>query len=176
MATMTDAATFTPAMLEGAAAVAGYFGGPNAYRAWTDNEWKATGTTPKLPIWVPKPSATASDARNTDIWQILSQCLHYQVPRGTAIAFDLETSQADVSYMEEMNACLQYFGFGIIGYGSLSTINNAVPSYIWKWDADWTGVAHLTPGMAATQWTNGQQFDTSEISPQLAAILTWRKY
>lgn len=173
--TMNDAATFTPAML-GASAVAGYFGGPNAFRAWTDEEWRATGTTPKLPIWVPAPAATAEQARNDDLFKILSLCLHYDVPRGQAIAFDLETSKADLAYMQEMGNSLRYFGFGCVGYGSLSTITGAVPPYLWKWDADWTGSPHLTPGMVATQWTSGQAFDQSVISQDLFNILVWKQY
>lgn len=174
--TMTDAATFNPAMLT-AQAVAGYFGGPNAFRAWTDNEWQATGDKPKLPIWVPGPTATATDARNNEIYQIVNKLIHYNIPRGQAIAFDLETSQADAAYMREMIACLHYLGMGIIAYGSRSTIQ-ASAGGAWIWDADWTGVPHISPGSAGTQWTSdtlsGEPYDTSEINEGFFGFLKWR--
>lgn len=33
---------------------------------------------------------------------------------------------------------------------------------VYWWDADWTGAQHLTAGAVATQWTNGNPYDTSE--------------
>jgi hypothetical protein len=175
MSAMTDAAFFTPGMLSGAQAVAGYIGGENVYHTWSDADWASTGSMPKLPVWVPPKAGTATQAR-ADVMTIMSIALHYHIPRGSPFAFDLETSQADVSYMAEMWPCLSFFGYGCVVYGSLSTLSSAAPPNLWRWDADWTGTAHLTPGMAATQWTNGQQWDTSEISQELADILTWRTY
>lgn len=170
--TMSDAAYFSQGML-GSDAVAGYFGGPLAVRAWTLREWQEAGRKPKLPIWVPRSQATGANA-DADVLDILGCLLDYVVPRGQTVAFDLETSQADVSYMTRMAACLQFFGYGTLVYGSLSAIPGDAPGYLWRWDADWTGEAHLTPGMQATQWTSGTSYDQSEISEALYETLLWR--
>ena len=170
---MTDGAYFSPAMLDGAQAVACYLGGANAFRTWTFAELTAAAHLPRLPIWVPPAAASATQA-TTDLYAILGAMLHYGIPRGQTIAFDLEMSKADVTYMTQIAHDLHFFGYGAIGYGSLSTITAAVPSYLWKWDADWTGQPHLTEGMQATQWTDGARFDTSEISEELYATLLWK--
>jgi hypothetical protein len=173
--TMTDAAYFTSGMLAGAQAVAGYIGGPDADHVWADSDWKATGSHPKLPIWVPAASATATEAR-AEVLDVLNSCLHYHIPRGQAIAFDLETSKADASYMQMMSSSLAFFGYGTVIYGSASTIGADSLGYLWKWDADWTGSMHLTAGCVATQWENGAQWDTSEVSEELFGALLWKTY
>lgn len=172
--TMNDAAFFNTDML-GAQVIAGYIGGSNADNTWSDANWSSVGTKPKLPIWVPAPAATAADARS-EVLAILSIILHHRMPPGQVIAFDLETSGDDYSYIQEMAGCLVFFNnYGTLAYGSRSTIQNAVPGSIWKWDADWdNGGAHLTPGMEATQWTNGTTFDQSLISQALYDRLLWR--
>lgn len=174
--TMTDAAFFTPGMLSGANAVAGYIGGPNAAHVWADSNWQATGTVPKLPIWVPAASASVAQARS-EVIEILNIILHYHIPRPQTIAFDLETSEADFSYMTSMADFLRFFGYGCMAYGSLDTITKAVPPYLWKWSASWTGSPHLDSGegIVATQWVNGTQFDTSEITQELMNTLVWRE-
>lgn len=171
--TMTDGAYFSSGMLSGSQAVAGYIGGPNAYRVWTDADWKAAGHVPKLPIWVPAANASTPDAR-TEVIEILNVILHYAIPRGQAIAFDLEASQADVLYMRAIGGWLEFFGYGTLVYGSESTLGAAAPPYLWRWDAEWTGVAHLTSGAMATQWESNAQWDTSTVSAELYARLLWR--
>ena len=171
---MRDAATFDSTMLDGAEAIAGYIGGPNAYRTWQDSEWEAVGHLPKLPIWVPKLQASQAEARDQDLAALLNIIQHYDMPRGQVIAFDLETSKADDAYMQEIAAYLEFWGYGTIAYGSLSTINGAYPSYLLKWDADWTGTAHLTDGFQATQWQDARLWDNSEISQELYDRLLWR--
>lgn len=171
---MTDAAYYSPSMLDnGTEAVACYIGGEFAVHVWPYNALVTVQHYPRLPIWVPRSDATGSEA-SQDLNALLDDILHYGFPRGQTIAFDLETSRADVDYMAEVAKGLQFFGYGAIGYGSLSTINDAVPNYLWKWAADWTDVPHLIPGMEATQWTNGKQFDTSEISEDLYNTLLWK--
>jgi hypothetical protein len=170
---MRDAADFTPAMLSGAQAVSGYIGGEEADHVWSDADWAATGAMPKLPIWVPLSNETVSEGRAEGL-EILSTIYHYHIPRGQTIAFDLELSDADLGYVQAAAGVLQYFGYGAMAYGSLSTIQKAAPPYLWKWDADWTGLAHLTPGFQATQWANGPNYDISEISQELYSTLVWR--
>jgi hypothetical protein len=175
--TMTDAAYFSAGMLSGANAVAGYIGGPNAAHVWADSDWQATGTVPKLPIWVPAASASDAQARS-EVIQILDVCLHYEIPRPQTIAFDLETSEADFGYMTAMADFLKFFGYGCMAYGSLDSITTAVSPYLWKWSASWTGSPHLDSGEAivATQWANNSEFDTSEITQELMNTLVWKKY
>lgn len=175
--TMNDAENFSVSMLD-ADIMAGYLGGPNAAgKPWTDPNWLACGSKPKLPIWVPAPAATWQEARSVDCWQILSAALHYRWPSGTVVAFDLETSKADYSYIAEMAACLEFFnGFGTLAYGSLSTITDAVPGGIWKWSASWDATPHLDMGFAihATQWTNGPVFDRNLVDQVLYDRILWR--
>lgn len=166
MFTMNDAAHFSPAMLN-CDVVAGYLGGNFANHVWTDDEWNGCAGRHILPIWVPSPAETAPNAR-TEVLQILDRCIHLGIESGQTIAFDLETSTADVAYMQEMAACLRTVGYGTLVYGSLSTIANQAPAYIWRWSADWTGVPHLIG--AATQWINeqpGKPYDQSVISADL---------
>jgi hypothetical protein len=173
--TMSDAAYYTPQMRTGFSAVAGYWGGPDAAHTWSAQDWEACQSPGlgRLPIWVPSPSASQAEAA-ADIDTIVNIILNWRVPKGLTIAFDLETSKADLAYMTQISGDLQWLGYGCMAYGSLSTITQAAPAYLWKWDADWTNIPHLTPGMAATQWTNGTAFDQSVISEELAETLNWR--
>lgn len=173
---MSDAAFFNAEMLDGFDVCAVYIGGESAYHVWTDAEVAATGDKPKLPIYVPAPNSTAAEARYTDIYRIVDKIIHYDIPAGQVFAFDLETSKADFSYMQEMAQCLQNLGFGTLVYASKSVIGGAAPAYLWKWDADWTETPHLNSGSMATQWTNevaGKPFDQSEISADLMERIHW---
>jgi hypothetical protein len=169
--TMYDSAYWNPEMLN-ADAIAGYIGGPYVLNTWSQEDWKAAESKPRLPIWVPNPNSGPVQAES-DLGSILTVIYHYGMPKNQVIALDLETSQADKDYVEYVALGLRFYGYGCIGYGSLNTINNAVPPYLWKWSADWTNEAHLDEGMQATQWTSGQIYDQSQITQALMDCLLW---
>jgi len=168
---MFDCAVLPAELPPGFQAVAGYWGGPAAYRTWTDDDWARTGGLKRLPIWVPAVNAAAAAARE-EVLQILSLILHYDVPRGVTIAFDVETSQADQSYLEMMSQCLQHFGYGTIVYGSAFSVFTETGN-LWKWPADWTGSPHMYDGpqVQATQYASSSAYDSSVISDLLLTTL-----
>lgn len=179
--TMNDAENFTPAML-GSEIIAGYLGGEYAAgQPWTDANWAACAGKKKVGIWVPQPAASQDQARNTDLFHILDKALHFRWPAGQPVIIDLETSKADSSYVDELASCLLYFDIGLVAYGSLSTIVDAVPAHIWKWSASWPqtgpGTPHLDAGMYATQWTSdalaGVPYDQSVVTQELYDRIAW---
>ena len=169
---MWDAAVLPAALPSGYSAAAGYIGGENAYRTWTDADWARVKGLRKLPIWVPPAAGTEAEARR-DIISILNIILHYRIPRNSPIALDLETSQADSTYVAALADFLQFYGYGTIAYGSLATIETAAaaPPYIWRWTADWTGSPHLDAGAQATQYVSTAAYDSSVITPELYDVL-----
>jgi hypothetical protein len=138
-------------------AVAGYIGGPNAYNVWSEGDWKLYPGNRKLPIWV-------SGLSGPDEGEAcLTALKKLGVPTGTPVVADMET-RVDRTYLDNFGAVLAAAGYKTWVYGSASTVF-ANPQLNGYWVADFTDspFMHSHPGVRATQWASGEDFDSSLI-------------
>lgn len=143
---------------------AGYLGGDTPH-VWTLSEWEHQPARYRLPIWVRDNPGAVSAA--TDSAAAVSAAHKLGVPHGATIALDFETA-VNSAYVLAFDKVLQAAGYGVILYGSLSTVRqNPEPSRGY-WIADWTGTPHLVSGSAATQYagskSTGGAYDSSVIA------------
>jgi hypothetical protein len=161
MRRMFDAA-FPPASPPDWEVVAGYIGG-NTPHVWTEAEWARQRARWQLPIFTRSHDGDpAADAR-----QAVSWLTAHHVPKGVVVALDYE-KRVDASYLRAFDSAVGRAGWRVMLYGSLSTVlDNPRPSGGY-WVAHWTGVAHLEPGSAATQWASdamlSQPWDASLVA------------
>jgi hypothetical protein len=175
MQNMFDASTPPLVAPGGFHAVAGYIGGRTPH-VWTLNEWQRFHSLRKLPIYVPSQAIGGHDVAAIDVGEILHQCYHLQIPRGTPIVLDMETA-ADKPFDLAVADMLHFFGYRTWIYGSRSTIGNNPPCD-GEWVAEYTHVPHMVPGgnVKATQWTDavpGKPYDQSLVR-WLAFETLWR--
>lgn len=153
---MRDAAFATSIERPWDQAIAGYLGGPNAYRTWTSDDWDMFATNRKLPIWVAGESGSAEAPFALDALYKLG------FKPGCHVAVDME-KRVDVTYLNSFTDCLNFFGYKVLVYGSASTVfgNPVCNGY---WVADWTGQPHMFnhPAVRITQWATGN-FDSSSV-------------
>lgn len=144
--------------------VAGYLGGDTPH-VWSAAEWDHQPARYRLPIWVrDNPGAASVSA---DSAAAVTACHKLGVPRGATIALDFETA-VNAAYVTAFDHVLTAAGYGVMLYGSLSTVRqNPAPSRGY-WVADWTGTPHLVSGAAATQYAGskavGGAYDSSVIA------------
>jgi hypothetical protein len=112
---------------------AGYLGG-EAENVWTDNDWRRVASFPKLPIYVARTNKNGNYCGLEAIMAIYK----LGIPRGTAIASDLELLSHDIGTMVEwaaqFNDVLRHFGYYQWPYGSTSYLFD-IPSYDGYWVA-----------------------------------------
>jgi hypothetical protein len=149
-----------------AGGVAGYIGGDTPH-VWTKSEWRRFGKMPKLPIYV------RSNEGNpvSDAGVALMRLYQIGATRGCAVALDLEL-RVDPPYVLEFGRILQFFGYRVLVYGSLSTVfrNPPLNGY---WVAHYTGNAApekpLTGKVRGVQYADAQMtgvpWDVSEFKP-----------
>lgn len=156
---MYDAA-YPPAHPPAWPVVAGYLGG-NTPHAWKAIEWDHQPARYRLPIWVrSNPQAVNDDA---DAAAAVKAAKALGVPHGCTIALDFETA-VNGEYVRTFDRMMQAAGYRVMLYGSASSVrHNPEPSGGY-WSASWNHKPHMDTGAAATQWTNGNAYDSSLIS------------
>src|SRR5215469_15613148 len=80
-------------------AVAGYYGGPNAYNVWTPADWKRFASNRKLPIWVAGLDGAGEGHHAVDALRDLG------VPKSVYTAVDME-NRVDKTYVEHFGEVL----------------------------------------------------------------------
>jgi len=139
-------------------AVAGYYGGPDAYHVWAPGDWKRFPHNRKLPIWVAGLDGTGEGREAVDALRSLG------VPRRVYTAVDME-ARVDKTYIEHFGAALNAAGYKVWVYGSSSAVFNN-PGLNGYWAADYRGTGPFMynhPGVRATQYAPGQFYDSSTV-------------
>jgi hypothetical protein len=147
------------------AACAFYIGGNTPHIA-TDVEWAKFSQRYRLPIFTRSTGGDpVADAKFSVAW-----LQKHNVPKGVTLALDFE-NRVDGTYLKTFDAVVKAAGYLTMVYGQLSTIlDNPKPSGGY-WIAHWTGVAHMEPGAAATQWSGSGPFGGA-YDPNLVADST----
>lgn len=160
--TFYDAA-FPPADPPPVDGVCIYIGGDTPH-VWSLEEIGMQAARFRLPVYVrsnpPGPGPAA------DVAAALSRLRAIGAPKGTLVAWDLETA-ADAVYIRGVSTGLKSAGYELIIYGSESTVRgNDVPDGLY-FGADWTSVPHLHSGDAMTQYVSFSGFDEELARPGL---------
>ena len=151
-------AAFPPADPPATDGVCIYIGG-DATHVWTAEEIGMQPARYRLPIYV-RDNPGDVKAANADGQEALRALKAIGCPRGSLVAWDMEMA-ADVAYVQAVFLLLAHYGYKLIIYGSESTVRgNEVPDDLY-FGADWTGLPHLHPGDAMTQWVSFQGYDES---------------
>jgi hypothetical protein len=155
---MRDSAFATSISESWTGAVAGYYGGPNAYHVWSPDDWKRFPANRKLPIWV------AGLAGEPEGEQAVAALRALGVPTRVFTAVDMET-RVDKTYLEAFGAVLGRAGYKVWVYGSASTLfsNPRLNGY---WVADYAGIGPFMYDYAhvrATQYASGPEYDSSTV-------------
>lgn len=147
----------------GVVGVAGYIGGDTPH-IWTKAEWDGQRARYRLPIYVrsnpPGPGA------NADVAGCLSMLGTIGAPKGTLVAWDMETA-VDPAYLHQVYDLLNAAGYKLIVYASQSVVfEQGNPDGLY-WGAEWTGAPHIHVNDAITQYVSFHNFDLSEASSVL---------
>jgi hypothetical protein len=165
---MRDSAFAANISQDWAGAVAGYYGGPDAFNVWSPGDWKRFSSNRKLPIWV-------AGRHGHDEGQSAVRALHaLGVPKHVYTAVDME-NRVDKTYVEHFGETLQAADYKIFVYGSASSVfgNPRLNGY---WVADY---AEKGPFMydhrhvRATQYASGPEYDSSTVRDWTYASGTW---
>lgn len=149
---------------------AGYIGG-NTPHVWTDQEWARQPARWRLPIFT---RSTGGDP-NDDGAAAVRWLRAHGAPPGCCVGLDFET-RIDAAYLRTFDWIVQQAGYLTMVYGTRRTVlQNPRPSGGF-WVADWpapgqTGIPHLYPGSAATQWSGSGPFGGA-FDPNLVADTT----
>lgn len=140
-------------------AVAGYYGGPDAYHVWPAADWKRFGRHKKLPIWVAGRNGAGEAVAALDALKALG------VPKGCWTALDME-NRADVSYVDRFGQVMAGH-YRVWVYGSASTVFQ-MPALDGYWVADYAGrgpfmYEHGNAEVRATQYASGPDYDSSTV-------------
>jgi hypothetical protein len=153
---MTDASIEPKTLPAGTKIIAGYLGG-NTPHVWTAAEWNRFKVK-KLPIFV----CTGEGNGIADGWEALKRLYQLNVPKGTVVAYDMETSIFATTVLNFYEV-LRWAGYYTWVYGSRDFVF-ANPRCSGYWVADYTEVSHLVKGSCATQYENGTATDRSVVS------------
>jgi hypothetical protein len=145
--------------------VAFYLGFPGTTpHIWTREEIHRQPARFRLPIFVRADPANA-DA-NADVAHAVAALDALGAPRGTLVAWDVETAEAP-SYVHQVVYLMTRAGWPVILYGSKPTVfANHTPDGLY-WAADWTNTPHLTRGSRMTQFASFAAFDLDLGLPTL---------
>ncbi len=155
---MRDAAFATNISQSWTGAVAGYYGGPDAFHVWTRADWRRFAANRKLPIWV------AGFEGAKEAGQAVRALRRLGVPQGVFTAVDMET-RVDKTYLAAFGAGLKQAGYKVWVYGSASTVF-ANPLLNGYWVADYAGIGPFMydhQHVRATQYVAGQEYDSSTV-------------
>lgn len=172
MRTMLDAAVL-PATLPEVDACAGYLSSPGTQYQWSPDEWARAKAHARyfLPIWVA--AADQSESAGTAAGEsAANEANDLQVPKGCAIALDVEEHLADQlfadGYVAAWCVAVRAAGFAPIVYTSLARAAQVEPIAP-LWGANWNDQPDLPDGVIAHQYQGGQghAFDLSVVSDSL---------
>jgi len=169
---MGDAAL--PSGLNGTSfpAVAGYFGGPNAYNVWSKTQFRSFRGL-KLPIWV-----SGFDGKGEGIDAVAALKTLGVPPQthgdGTFTAVDMETRR-DRTYLANYTAVLNSAGYRVLDYGSLNDVFHDLKLNGY-WVADYTDLSTAEDvlaqeGVRAVQFKTGKDYDVSLVKDWVARFL-----
>ena len=139
-------------------AVAGYYGGPNAYHVWPAGDWRQFSGTRKLPIWVAGLDGSGEGANAVNALRALG------VPPRVFTVVDME-NRVDKTYVEHFGERLNAAGYKVWVYGSASTVFQ-MPALQGYWVADYAGSGPFMYNhgqVRATQYASGQNYDSSTV-------------
>lgn len=158
-ATMGDAA-FAPGLFgTHFDAVAGYLSSGHEVNPWSVEDWQGV-VGPKLPIWV------AGFNGKMDAESCLNGVWTIGATKGCYVAVDME-ARVDETYVAAFGAIMQHEGYKVLVYGSASTVFNH-PQLNGYWVADYAGIGPFMynhPGVRATQYQPGPNYDSSTVRP-----------
>lgn len=169
---MVDASNPPPKKPSRANAIAGYIGGDTPH-VWTVAQWNAIGRCRKLPIYVRSNPAQHNPV--DDALEALRMLYVLKVPRGSAVALDLETAVDEV-YVSGFVSVLHFYGYRVWVYGSLSTVFHNPPGngyWVAHYDNKVTMPRHAH--VVAKQYASGTQFDWSSVklAPFFYQLKVW---
>lgn len=139
-------------------AVAGYYGGPNAFNVWTADDWRRWGPNRKLPIWV-----GGLDGRGEG-QDAVAALKALGVPQRVFTVVDME-ARVDKTYVTHFGEALNAAGYKVWVYGSASTVFSN-PQLNGYWVADYAGIGPFLydhPHVRATQFQPGDFYDSSTV-------------
>lgn len=142
-------------------AVAGYYGGPEAYHQWSVSDWERFRGLRKLPIWVGGLDGAGEAVKAVQALKALG------VPKGVYTALDMETRH-DETYVSGFGRVLNAAGYKVWVYGSAGTVF-ANPELQGYWVACYAGIGpFMYKGpkgqlVRATQYQAGTGFDSSTV-------------
>lgn len=144
-----------------------YIGGA-ATHIWPDTDIKKVSHYPKLPIYVLRPGRTGTFCGLECIMALYK----LGIPRGTAIALDVEPIKGQPFDLEEVKQAvieffnvLKFFGYIVWKYGSTSYLFELI-----NCDGSWVATdSHVRefyshPGVVATQYEFGTDNDRTDTS------------
>ena len=149
-------------------AVAGYYGGPNAYNVWAPGDWDLYSGNRKLPIWVAGLDGKGEGDEAVRALRAL------RVPQHSYTVVDME-ERVDRTYIDSFGAVLQAAGYKVWVYGAASSVFNN-PGLNGYWVADYRGVGpymYNHSGVRATQYGTGSNYDSSTIKDWTYHSGTW---
>jgi hypothetical protein len=167
---MRDAAFAVNISTSWTGAVAGYYGGPNAFNVWAPGDWRLFSGNRKLPIWVAGLDGPGEGASAVSALRAL------RVPGNSYTAVDME-GRVDETYVTNFGNVLSAAGYKVWVYGSASTLfsNPGLNGY---WVADYAGIGPFMfshAGVRATQYAPGNAYDSSTVKDFTYALGTWWK-
>jgi hypothetical protein len=165
---MRDSAFATNISQSWAGAVAGYYGGPNAYHVWSPGDWKRFRANRKLPIWVAGLDGRGEGETAAAALRALG------VPGHVYTAVDME-NRVDKTYLQHFGDRLQAAGYKVFVYGSVSSVFGN-PSLNGYWVADYAGTGAFMynhPHVRATQYATGPEYDSSTVRDWTFSFGTW---
>jgi hypothetical protein len=143
-----------------------YLPGGDAEHGWTKASLDKQTARYRLPVFVRSDPDAAGVSATSDVTAAITQLHAFGVPDGSLVAWDVETT-ADPAYITAVYRGMHAAGYQLIVYGSQSTVlGNDNPDGLY-WGADWTGVPHLYPGYAMTQYVDFGPVDESLADPAL---------
>jgi hypothetical protein len=149
-------------------AVAGYYGGPDAFHVWAPHEWTQFHRNRKLPIWVAGQDGPGEGRTAIHALRALG------VPPHVYTVVDME-GRVDKAYVEQFGAAVQAAGYKVWVYGQASTVfeNPGLNGY---WVAEYAGKGPFMFGHAhvrATQYATSPQYDSSTVRDWTYDFGTW---
>lgn len=138
----------------------GYIGGADVLHEWSAQDFATVGDAgfKILPIWVPV-QFTASFKPDEVVAGCLARCTQLGIPKGSAVAIDLETALSDA--LNSSPSTLDTLVKGITDGGYEPVIYGGGNLRAPQWKADWYGTSWpvtLPPGSAYAvgwQWSSG---------------------